>query len=264
MSTTISHNSLQLSDQAAQACYDELLIEKALQFIVNGEDFSMTMQTPGDELYLVRGLLHAEGISSTKFKSFHLEDHELGSVARITLEKSLENKVNRRLTSTSSCGLCGKRNFEKLFDQLLPVTRNAEVNQKTIIAIFNAVQKRQALFVKTGGSHAASAADSTGNILCVFEDIGRHNAVDKVIGYLLENDLLHKADYLTVSGRISFEIIQKCNRAGIPILASVSAPSSLAVKFAQKTGITLAAFCRGKRATFYSGFQRISDSNQVE
>ena len=153
--------------------------------------------------------------------------------------------------------------MEELFKGLLPVTRHFEVNSQFITKAFKNAQEKQDLFTQTGGSHAASAANAKGETLCLFEDIGRHNAVDKVVGYLLENNLLKQACILTVSGRISFEIIQKCNRAGIPVLAAISAPSSLAVKYAKETGITLAAFCRDQRATFYSGFHRLSkNSNQ--
>ncbi|MFY8269572.1 MAG: formate dehydrogenase accessory sulfurtransferase FdhD, partial [Terrimicrobiaceae bacterium] len=103
----------------------------------------------------------------------------------------------------------------------------------------------------------ATAATAQGEVLCLFEDIGRHNAVDKVIGFLLEKNLLPLADVLTVSGRVSFEIVQKCARAGIPVLSAISAPSSLAVEMSKRWGITLAGFCRDDRATFYSGFQRV-------
>ena len=116
----------------------------------------------------------------------------------------------------------------------------------------------QELFAHTGGCHAAAALNAQGQVLCVFEDIGRHNAVDKVIGFLLEHKALDQAMVLTVSGRVSFEIIQKCARANIPILTAISAPSSLAVQMAEKANITLAAFCRSKRATFYSGLHRVS------
>jgi FdhD protein len=114
------------------------------------------------------------------------------------------------------------------------------------------MRRRQDTFTGTGGSHAAAAATADGEVLCVFEDIGRHNAVDKVVGFLLEKGLLDRADILAVSGRVSFEIVQKCARAGLPVLTAVSAPSSLAVESAERWGITLAGFCREDRATFYS------------
>ena len=263
MTTSILHNSLLMDTNKTQTVCDDLVNEEALQMIINGQDFSITMQTPGHELYLVRGLLHAESIHSKPFLDFKLERHDIGSVARIQIQNDKNLSSGRRLNSTASCGICGKRNIEDLFEHLLPVERHCSVNSMLITRAFQNAQKKQALFTQTGGSHAASAANEHGETLCLFEDIGRHNAVDKVIGYLLENDLLTKACILTVSGRISFEIIQKCNRAGIPVLASISAPSSLAVKYAQDTGITLAAFCREQRATFYSGFHRLSNnSNQ--
>ena len=114
----------------------------------------------------------------------------------------------------------------------------------------------------TGGTHAAAVGSADGEILCVFEDIGRHNAVDKAVGFLLENGLLARADILAVSGRVSFEIVQKCARAGIPVLTAVSAPSSLAVETAERWNITLAGFCREDRATYYSGLGRVDRGKQ--
>ncbi|NQZ60534.1 MAG: formate dehydrogenase accessory sulfurtransferase FdhD [Lentisphaeraceae bacterium] len=152
--------------------------------------------------------------------------------------------------------------MEKLFSSLTEVERTVKVSNAIIASVFNQVSAKQQLFQQTGGCHAASAATADGQLICLYEDIGRHNAVDKVIGHLLENNQLQQAAILTVSGRISFEIIQKCSRAGIPVLAAISAPSSLAVDMAKKSNITLAAFCRNGKATFYSGFQRMALSSE--
>ena len=244
---------------------ETLVSEEALQIIVNGEDFSLTMQTPGAEKALVRGLLFAEGISADEFASCEITRHENAAVIRVQLiSQNIEISNQRRLSSTSSCGLCGKRNIDKLLSRLKMVDKNICVSTQLIENIFAEVSNQQALFEQTGGCHAASAATESGEILCVYEDIGRHNAVDKVIGHLLEKKQLEQAAILTVSGRVSFEIIQKCNRAGIPVLAAISAPSSLAVEMAQKSNTTLAAFCRRGKATFYSGFQRIVPSCETE
>lgn len=242
---------------------DDLVVEKALQIVVNDKEFSMTMQTPGNELYLVRGLLHAEGMRHTKFKSFEQIESEHGTVVKVTINCNMKISDKRALTSTSSCGLCGKRSIDNLYSDFEAVDDNYLIDAETIQYIYKKIAKKQSLFKQTGGCHAASAVDVHGNILCVFEDIGRHNATDKVIGWLLENNRLQDAKVLTVSGRISFEIIQKCMRAKIPVLTAISAPSSLAVEMAEKANITLAAFCRKDRATFYSGLQRVSSNQKL-
>ena len=119
------------------------------------------------------------------------------------------------------------------------------------------LSEHQVLFEKTGAVHGAGAFKKDGTLICAFEDIGRHNAVDKVIGYLLEEDRLAEADVLAVSSRVSYEIVQKCIRAGIPVLLGISAPSSFAVEMARSFDLTLAAFCRGEKATFYAGEQNL-------
>ena len=241
MNKIITHKSLRLDKSGEQEISDCLLVERALQIIVNGEDLSVTMQTPGDERYLVRGLLHSEGLSSVSFNHFALENWELGTVARVQIQEQVKSN-GRRFGSSPSCGICGKRNVEALFGGLRPLNESFAPDQDFISRAFAKSAKAQLTFSLTGGSHAAGAYDEQGDLLCVFEDVGRHNAVDKVVGFLLEQEKLDKAKMLTVSGRVSFEIIQKCCRAGIPLLASISAPSSLAVEWAEKLNISLAAF----------------------
>lgn len=236
---------------------EDLVVERALQIIVNDREFSMTMQTPGDERYLIRGLLHAEGVKHNSFLEYEQTEKENKTIADVKIICAKEIINNRTLISTSSCGLCGKTNLDDLFEEIEPVTKDIYLSAIEIQSIYQKITPQQTLFNITGGCHAAAAANEQGQILCVFEDIGRHNAVDKVIGYLLENNLLEQAVTLTVSGRISFEIIQKCARAKIPFLCAISAPSSLAVETAEKWGLTLAAFCRHDRATFYTGLHRI-------
>ncbi|WDE96089.1 formate dehydrogenase accessory sulfurtransferase FdhD [Lentisphaera profundi] len=246
-----SITSQKITQEGIEPTRDCLLVETPLQIIVNGEDLSLTMQTPGDERYLVRGLLHSEGISSLEFESFHLEEWQKGLIARVQLQEKVTPE-GRRFGSSPSCGICGKRNVEGLFSSLKPLESQTIFNQNFVIQSFKASAKKQLLFSLTGGSHGVSAIDQNGKVLCHFEDVGRHNAVDKVIGYLLEHDCLEQAKMLTLSGRVSFEIIQKCCRAGIEVLAAISAPSSLAVEWAEKLNITLMAFCRDERFTVYS------------
>lgn len=249
-------------NEIASSKKDPLVLENVLQILVNGQDFSMTMQTPGDERYLIRGLLHAEGFEHSAFNSYKQAEEENSTTVSVFVDCKKAIEGNRRIGSTSSCGLCGKKTIADLFDSIQYVERDHKICAKDIAKHYTSVANRQTLFRHTGGCHAASALNASGEVLCVFEDIGRHNAVDKVIGYLLEHEQLSEAVILTVSGRISFEIIQKCSRAKIPILTAISAPSSLAVKMAEKANITLAAFCREQRATFYSGFNRVVTSNR--
>jgi FdhD protein len=236
---------------------EHLVLEKVLQIIVNGQVFSMTMQTPGDERYLVRGLLHAEGFNDSEFLSYSQIEDDNSTTVSVTVACKKTIDGNRRIGSTSSCGLCGKKSVGDLFTSIQYVEREQTICAKDISRNYATIFKLQELFCHTGGCHAASALNVSGEALCVFEDIGRHNAVDKVIGYLLEHNQLNEAVVLTVSGRVSFEIVQKCSRAKIPVLTAISAPSSLAVKMAEHANITLAAFCREQRATFYSGFNRV-------
>lgn len=237
---------------------EDLTVEIPLQIMVNGRAFSMTMQTPGAERYLVRGLLHAERVCASPFLAYGLSATELGIVANVTIEGGKRVESNRRLASTAACGMCGKQSMRKIFEGVDPVTRHVTVTAQTLQTAHANMRTRQRTFRDTGGSHAAGAATAAGEVLCSFEDVGRHNAVDKVVGFLLEKEILGQADILTVSGRVSFEIVQKCARAGIPVLSAISAPSSLAVEMAESWGVTLAAFCREDRATFYSRLDRVA------
>ncbi|MCM8528602.1 MAG: formate dehydrogenase accessory sulfurtransferase FdhD [Lentisphaeraceae bacterium] len=239
---------------------ENVVVERPLQIIVNNKEFSMTMQTPGNERYLVRGLLHAEGIQHSEFAEYSQEESENGTTVSVKVICRKEIRSDRALMSSSSCGLCGKKNLDNLFDGIRPIETELSISSEQIQNLYSQIAYKQNLFQKTGGCHSASAADEKGNILCTFEDIGRHNAVDKVIGWLLEHEKLHEAKALLVSGRISYEIIQKCAKAQIPVLTAISAPSSLSVEMAEKWGITIAAFCRADRATFYSHTNRIKQS----
>lgn len=239
---------------------DPLTPERPLQIMVNGQPYSVTMQTPGAERYLVRGLLHSEGAGEGGFIIYAQEERGPATVVDVEIECPDVPVGARRLAATSSCGLCGKESLDDVLRDVVPVTRNIPIDAVRLQAIHGAMRQKQSTFSGTGGSHAAAAATAAGEILAVFEDVGRHNAVDKVVGFLLEQGLLPRADVLAVSGRVSFEIVQKCARAGLPVLSAISAPSSLAVECAHRWGITLAGFCRGDRATFYSGLGRVERS----
>lgn len=243
---------------------DHVSIEVALSISINEIPFTLTMQTPGKEAELVRGLLFTENILRDKSQTPLLEvksKDEKGFINSINVKISDENILRsfegtRNLMSSASCGICGKTSLEDLICET--VQNSALLNPALIAQMFDKVNAEQKDFQQSGGTHAAAAFDIDGNLLCLFEDIGRHNAVDKVIGYLLIENMLERAKCLTVSGRISYEIVSKTKVAGIPFLAAVSAPSSLAIEFAQQSGITLMAFCRNKKFTIYSNPQQVA------
>jgi len=155
------------------------------------------------------------------------------------------------LLSVSSCGICGKRELGDLSVKGTKLT-NVDFSVELIESMLESMHSKQRSFSKSGGSHAAAAFDSLGRIISSKEDIGRHNAVDKVVGSLIRKSKLDKAIFISVSGRVSYEIITKAFRAKIPVLIAVSAPSSLAIDFAKELGVTVFAFCRNGKSTRYS------------
>ena len=252
---------------------DSLTVEEALQININGKAFTITMRSPGDDQSLIRGLLHSEGvISDTSFIPQSTTTREKGTALTVVNLVIPEDKLgsgytnSRSLLSVSSCGICGKTELEDLSCEGTLEANALDLEPTAIKTMFAKMDEYQKVFKKSGGSHACASFDSSGNLLCSFEDIGRHNAVDKVVGDLIHKGQLKDAVCITVSGRISYEIVVKCFKARIPILAAVSAPSSLAVDYAKELGITLFAFCRNTRATCYSNIHRIKNlklSNQA-
>jgi FdhD protein len=243
---------------------DALTIEEALQININNKPFTVSMRTPGDDISLVRGLLHAEGvINNTNLlpEISLIKENDKGIVTIVNVKipkKELgEGYSNSRsLLSVSSCGICGKTELGDLAFIGKTIDDKEKIDIGLIHSLFNKMNIYQFDFRKSGGTHAAAAFTLKGDLLCAMEDIGRHNAVDKIVGKLINDKQLNEAKIMTVSGRISYEIIIKCFKARIPFLAAVSAPSSLAVDYAKELGITLFAFCRDERATCYSNPQR--------
>ena len=243
---------------------DSLTIEEALQININNKPFTVSMRTPGEDVSLVRGMLHSEGIlKNTSFSPDVVirKENEKGIVTIVNVsipESELgEGYSNSRsLLSVSSCGVCGKTELSDLTFLGKTIDDEEKIEIGQLYELFAKMNAYQFDFRQSGGTHAAAAFDLQGNLLCAMEDIGRHNAVDKVIGKLILNGTLDKAQVMTVSGRISYEIVIKCFKGRIPFLAAVSAPSSLAVDYAKELGITLFAFCRDKRATCYSHPER--------
>jgi FdhD protein len=268
---TRNYEGMKFDPDGAILVRDALTVEEALQVRINGEPFTLSMRTPGADAELVRGILHSEDIVNSA--SFHprlvqAAENEAGVVSVVDLEipetylgSGYSN--SRSLLSVSSCGICGKTELgEDAFDgEAIKAPEVFSAMQFT--DMFTAMNRGQHDFKQSGGTHAAAVFDAEGSLLVIREDIGRHNAVDKVIGWLLLQDKLHQAKAMTVSGRISYEITIKAFKAGIPFLAAVSAPSSLAVDYAKEFGITLMGFCREGRATCYAHPYRIDNHHTL-
>ncbi|MBK9983524.1 MAG: formate dehydrogenase accessory sulfurtransferase FdhD [Saprospiraceae bacterium] len=246
---------------------DILAIEVPLAIAVNGIPFTVTMQTPGNEKDLVRGLLFSENIFRSLVEDPVIEitgvneEGFISSVnAKISPELILKDFAGtRNVISASSCGICGKTSLDDANDERVS---NHEILDPSLVSMmFDQVSSKQKSFQQSGGTHAAGAFTIDGELLTVQEDIGRHNAVDKVIGYVVNHRLLDKVKCMTVSGRVSYEIVNKAKAAGIPFIAAVSAPSSLAVDYAEEGGISLMAFCRNKKLTVYSNHSQVANES---
>ena len=250
--------------QTSTKIVDALTIEEALQININDKAFTISMRTPGEDAILVRGLLHAEGvINDVHFiPDIVLKKENEDGIVTIVNVAIPEDKLgegysnSRSLLSVSSCGICGKTELGDLAFIGKTIDDKDKIDINDINRMFEKMKKKQHDFKQSGGTHAAAAFSIDGELLCTMEDIGRHNAVDKVVGQLIHSKKIKQAKVITVSGRISYEIVIKCFKAQVPFLTAVSAPSSLAVDYAKELGITLFAFCRDERATCYSNAQR--------
>lgn len=242
---------------------ESVVAEQMLHILINGSPYTITMHTPGEEEALCRGILLSEdvygGENNPGFQVMQSNVSGWAAQVNITLNPADCGgglHTQRNLMSVSSCGMCGKYDTElELNGPALETSFLLDAFQ--VKNIFEAMRTQQFLFAAAGGSHAAALIDNQYQLLVTKEDIGRHNAVDKAIGTLLLQQKLHQAHMLLVSGRISYEIVSKCYRAGIPFLAAVSAPSHLAITYCQKKGITLLAFCRDNHFTVYSHPERV-------
>jgi FdhD protein len=237
---------------------DALVVEVPVQLFIEEEPLTVSMCTPTHIREWAFGILFTEGIirSAEQVLSYSEEevDHQL--TIRVSLSNAAHAVTNKRsLLSVSACGICGKTAFEP---PTLRDDREADDEQSSmtlsegIAEMMVQLREVQALFEETGGCHAAGVFNKNQELLFASEDIGRHNAVDKVVGSLVIHQQLREAKYLMVSGRVSYEIVAKCFAAGIPNLAAVSSPSSLAVDYAKELGISLFAFCRENRITQYA------------
>ncbi len=259
---------------------EQLAVEEPLEIRLGGQRFTLTMRTPGNDEELVAGFLLAEGFVESRA--------DLGEIRRLRDSKgepdpnaldvilnvpaaSLRERLRRNFTISSSCGVCGKTSIEAIQRRIAPIESDLMVTPAALLGLALMMRRRQEVFAATGGLHAAAlffsaeaAQTPSGTAVNSFElkalreDVGRHNAVDKLVGYAVLNGMLPLSRALMmVSGRLSFEIVQKTAAAGIPILAAVSAPSSLAVELAEEVGMTLVGFLREGSFNLYCHADRI-------
>jgi FdhD protein len=254
---------------------ETLVVEEPLEIRVDGTPITVTMRTPGSDVELAQGFLLTEGVITARddvLRVQYCRGADSGStptntynVLDVTLAPGVpmpQVDITRNFYTTSSCGVCGKASLEAVYliSRYSPGDDPTTVAADTLIALPHQLRAAQKVFASTGGLHGAALFDSSGAVLAVREDIGRHNAVDKVIGWALEHDKIPlSGTVLLVSGRASFELTQKAVMAGIPVLAAVSAPSSLAVDLASGAGLTLVAFLRGDSMNVYTRPDRITD-----
>jgi FdhD protein len=258
----------------ATARADLLATEEPLGIRVGGQAVTLTMRTPGDDIDLSAGFLVSEGIVRSAADIAEIRictagscghgDHDgAGNIADVELRPGIAvaPALRRNFMTSSACGVCGKASIGEL--AVLPsfdlTADRAQVPAAVLAGLPQQLRAAQRVFSSTGGLHAAGLFDARGALLCVREDVGRHNAVDKVVGWALREARLPLAGcVLLVSGRASFELVQKAVLAGIPVLAAVSAPSSLAAELADEAGLTLVGFLRGSSMNVYTGPHRIA------
>lgn len=250
---------------------DALIVEEPLEVRVDGRALAVTMRTPGHDVELAHGFLLTEGVighradvrTARYCDSVDEDGRNTYNVLDVALAPGVpapQPGVERNFYTTSSCGVCGKASLDavRLRTRYSPAEDPCLIPVDVLTALPHALRERQRMFDATGGLHAAGLFTSDGSALVVREDVGRHNAVDKAVGWaLLEDRVPLSGVILMVSGRASFELAQKAAMAGIPVLAAVSAPSSLAVDLAEEQGITLIGFLRGDSMNIYTGARRI-------
>jgi len=253
--TTARVEVIRVPDGAAD---DVVAVEEPLEIRLGGSPVAVTMRTPGHDEELALGFALSEGLRP---RDARLPDDLAANTVELDAPGFDPAKLARSFYTTSSCGVCGKASLDavRLISRFSPGDDPATVAAATLKAMPDQLGSAQKVFASTGGLHAAALFGVDGAMLAVREDIGRHNAVDKVIGWALEHDRLPlSATVLLVSGRASFELTQKAVMAGIPVLAAVSAPSSLAVSLAEESGVTLVAFLRQDSMNVYTRADRIT------
>ena len=247
---------------------EDLAVEEPLEIRLGGRRFTLTMRTPGHDEELAAGFLFAEGfidqaselgeIRRVRGRKGELEPNAIDVILNVPAER-LRVRLKRNFVMSSSCGVCGKTSIDSIRRRVESPVDSAAVTSAVLLTLASKLREGQRIFAATGGLHGAAIFGLNGTMVVIREDVGRHNAVDKVIGYALTNAMVPLSRHLMmVSGRLSFEIVQKAAAAGIPILAAVSAPSSLAVELAETIGTTLVGFLRDGSFNIYTRPDRIS------
>ena len=252
---------------------DQLATEEPLEIrlVSPQKTVAVTMRTPGADFELTAGFLYSEGVVSSREDIERIsycvdpdvDGEQRYNIVNVKLKEGLSpdlQPLERHFFTTSACGVCGKASLEALRLRGCPVIPDSpEVSAEVIYSLPEQLRAAQRVFSSTGGLHAAALFDTQGQLLSVREDVGRHNALDKLVGSAVLSDQLPLNNHIVmVSGRSSFEILQKCLTAGVPIVCAVSAPSSLAVALAREFGITLVGFLRGERFNVYAGRERLA------
>jgi FdhD protein len=234
---------------------DAVAVEEPLQVVIDGRPLAVLMRTPGEDEALVTGFLLTEGIITRagQIRRIDLEGRDNHALVFLVDDHPCDwERLTRHLFSASSCGLCGKATIEAILQSHPPIRERPDFDADVIQQAPTLLRQAQANFQSTGGIHASGIFSRWGELLILHEDVGRHNALDKVIGAGLQEDLDFSNCFLLVSGRISFELMQKALAAGLPLVAGISAPSSLAVEFARNSGQTLIGFLRPPSMNVYS------------
>jgi len=264
----VRHRVVKVRDHGASECLDHLAVEEPLEIRLGGISLTVTMRTPGEDEELVAGFLFSEGIIVgaddldviARYRGPD-SDPDDANVMNVILKGDMRvarDRLRRNFVASSSCGLCGKATIEAIRATLPPVQSNLIISVERHKRLGAVMQDAQSTFEKTGGLHAAGLFDADGRMIVLREDIGRHNAVDKVIGHqVLARAVPLDRHVLMVSGRVSFEIMQKALTARIPVIAAVSAPSSMAVQMALAADMTLIGFARNGGFNLYSGAHRV-------
>jgi FdhD protein len=252
--------------QPAHETIDEVAVEEPLEIQVEGNSIAVVMRTPGHDRELAAGFALTEGMVRKSVEIFEItacpaNRESAGNTVNISLRDPARfdlAKLSRHVFSSSSCGICGKATIEEAMQQFPSIERAPTTEAKMFLQLPGKLAAAQQTFQRTGGLHACALFDLEGELLLLREDVGRHNALDKLIGHeLLANHLPLGNRILLLSGRASFEMTQKALAAGIATIAAISAPSSLAVEFARASNQTLVGFLRGERMNVYAGSQRV-------
>ena len=271
---SVRHRVLKFRAQTVSEHQDYLAVEEPLEIRLAGISLSVTMRTPGEDEELVAGFLFSEGIIAgaddldvvARYRGPD-GDPDDGNVMNVLLKgdpRVAKERLRRNFVASSSCGLCGKATIDAIRAELPAVQSNLVISVDRLNSLAAAMHQAQSTFEKTGGLHAAGLFDADGRLLVLREDIGRHNAVDKVIGHMvLARGVPLDRNVLLVSGRVSFEIVQKALTARIPVIAAVSAPSSMAVQMALAADMTLIGFVRNGGFNLYAGAHRVTGAAEL-